>query len=86
MSTLPARLTRQPTARSISAKRWCHRANHRSRKGLNRSIGTGRNAVVLQSPDISRLVWRNRNSMTIGWVLIKAAARILELLQRPDAA
>src|SRR2546430_15823569 len=43
-------------------------------KGVNKSIGTGRNVVVLCSLEISRMVWRKRNCSAIGSLLIIAAA------------
>jgi hypothetical protein len=43
-------------------------------KGVNRSIGTGRNVVVLCSLAISRMVCRNRSCSAIGSLLIIAAA------------
>jgi hypothetical protein len=42
--------------------------------GLNRSIGTGRNVVVLCSLEISRIVCRNRNCRAMGSLLIMEAA------------
>ena len=42
--------------------------------GAKRSIGTGRNVVVLCSLEISRMVWRKRNCSAIGSLLIMAAA------------
>jgi len=43
-------------------------------KGVNKSIGTGRNVVVLCSLEISRMVWRKRSCSAIGSLLIIAAA------------
>ena len=43
-------------------------------KGVNRSIGMGRNVVVLCSPEISRIVWRKRSCRAIGSAAIIAAA------------
>jgi hypothetical protein len=42
--------------------------------GANKSIGTGRNVVVLCSLEISRIVCRKRNCSAIGSLLIIAAA------------
>src|SRR5205823_13449616 len=42
--------------------------------GANKSIGTGRNVVVLCSLEISRMVWRKRSCSAIGSLLIIAAA------------
>src|ERR671936_2634010 len=42
--------------------------------GVNRSIGTGRNVVVLCSLEISRMVCRKRSCRAIGSRLIIAAA------------
>ena len=44
------------------------------RKGPNKSIGTGRNVVVLCSLEISRIVCRNLSCRAIGSLLIIAAA------------
>ena len=42
--------------------------------GVNKSIGTGRNVVVLCSLEISRMVCRKRSCSAIGSLLIIAAA------------
>lgn len=43
-------------------------------KGENKSIGTGRNVVVLCSLEISRMVWRKRSWSAIGsWLIMLAA-------------
>jgi hypothetical protein len=42
--------------------------------GANKSIGTGRNVVVLCSLEISRIVCRKRSCSAIGSLLIIAAA------------
>src|SRR5437879_2628164 len=42
--------------------------------GVNKSIGTGRNVVVLCSLEISRMVWRKRSCSAMGSLLIIAAA------------
>src|ERR1700726_2176640 len=41
---------------------------------IKKSIGTGRNVVVLCSLEISRMVWRKRSCRAIGSLLILAAA------------
>src|SRR5690349_7764316 len=43
-------------------------------RGAKRSIGTGKNVVVLRSLEISRIVWRKRSWSAIGSLLIIAAA------------
>src|SRR6266850_2717663 len=44
------------------------------KNGVNKSIGTGKNVVVLCSLEISRIVCRKRNCSAIGSLLIIAAA------------
>ena len=44
------------------------------KNGLNKSIGTGKNVVVLCSLEISRMVCRKRSWSAIGSLLIIAAA------------
>src|SRR5436309_5540438 len=73
---LPPHTLHSPSHSSYSYKGMSHffSSPNRLMNGLNKSIGTGRNVVVLCSLEISRMVWRKRSCSAIGSLLIIAAA------------
>ena len=68
-----------PDIMRVPAPRWdlveCrYGLGYPFRKGVKRSIGTGRKVVVLCSLEISRMVWRKRSWSAMGSLLMMAAA------------